>query len=87
MPKTKTMSVRLEPGLHEQIIDECNIRGCKPNEFLTEAINHELEEIAPESEEIENESEEPKILSNLGVNLGKVYDEDGNLVGTIRKNS
>ena len=43
MPKTKTMSVRLEPELHEQIIDECNIRGCKPNEFLTEAINHELE--------------------------------------------
>jgi len=80
MPKTKTMSVRLEPELHEQIIDECNIRGCKPNEFLTEAINHELDEIEPESEE-------PKILSNLDVNLGKVYDDDGNLVGTIGKNS
>ena len=73
------MSVRIESDLHEEIIEECNIRGCKPNDFLEDAIRHELEEIEPESE--------PRILENLQVEFGKVYDEDGNLVGTIGKNS
>jgi len=79
MSKSKTMSVRMESDLHEEIIEECNIRGCKPNDFLEEAIRHELEEIEPESE--------PKFMENLQVELGKVYDEDGNLVGIIGKNS
>ena len=79
MSKSKTMSVRIEPELHEDIIEECNIRGCKPNDFLEEAIRHELEEIEPESD--------PRILENLQVELGKVYDEDGDLVGLIGENS
>jgi len=79
MTKTKTMSVRIEPDLHEEIIEECNIRGCKPNDFLEEAIRHELEGNEPESE--------PRIFEDLQVEYGKVYDEEGNLIGTIGKNS
>ena len=79
---TKTMSVRIEPEIHEMVVEECNIRGCTANEFLDDAILHELED---KTEVLSDRPNEPEILSNLEVNLGKVYDENGNLVGTIDK--
>jgi len=82
MVKSKTMSVRIDPEIHEMVVEECNIRGCTANEFLDDAILHELED---KTEVLSDRPNEPEILSNLEVNLGKVYDENGNLVGTIDK--
>ena len=82
MMKSKTMSVRINPEIHEMVVEECNIRGCTANEFLDDAILHELED---KTEVLSDRPNEPEILSNLEVNLGKVYDENGNLVGTIDK--
>ncbi len=82
---TKTMSVRIEPEIHEMVVEECNIRGCTANEFLDDAILHELEDRTEVLSDRPNEPESPKTLSNLNVELGKVYDENGNLVGTIDK--
>ena len=85
MVKSKTMSVRIDPEIHEMVIEECNIRGCKANEFLSDAITHELEDNTEVLSDRPDKPELPKILSNLNVELGKVYDEDGNVVGTIDK--
>ena len=82
MVKSKIMSVRIDPEIHEMVVEECNIRGCTANEFLDDAILHELED---KTEVLSDRPNEPEILSNLEVNLGKVYDENGNLVGTIDK--
>jgi len=79
------MSVRIEPEIHEMVVEECNIRGCTANEFLDDAITHELEENTVVLSDRPEEPESTKILSNLNVELGKVYDEDGNVVGTIGK--
>ena len=87
MVKSKTMSVRIDPEIHEMVIEECNIRGCKANEFLSDAITHELEENTVDLTDRDEEPESTKILSNLNVELGKVYDENGNIVGTISQKS
>ena len=95
---SKTVSAKIPNNQHEELRERCNQLGCSINEFIENSIDMGLNgtsefqfdpeesEIEPKSEEIENESD-PKILSNLDVNLGKVYDEDGNIVGTIGKNS
>jgi len=38
---TKTMSVRIEPEIHEMVVEECNIRGCTANEFLDDVEEDE----------------------------------------------
>ena len=81
------MSVRMEPEIHEMVVEECNIRGCTANEFLDDAITHELEDKTEVLSDQPNEPESTKILSNLNVELGKVYDENGNIVGTISQKS
>jgi len=84
MVKSKTMSVRIDPEIHEMVVEECNIRGCTANEFLDDAILHELED---KTEVLQDRPDEPEKPESPVMEIGKVYDDDGNVVGTIRSNS
>ena len=87
---SRTVSARIPPDLHEELRERCNQIGESINDFVKASIEFALYQatdfdFGDESDEIQSESEHPKILSNLNVELGKVYDEDGNVIGTIGK--
>jgi len=90
--KIKPTSVRLDKDLLEEVDQRCDKVGCSRNNFIKNSVEFAITQTSDfdfgddeEMDETKEEPEKPEILSNLNVELGKVYDEDGNVVGTIRK--
>ena len=96
---TRTVSARIPKELHEELRERCNKVGCSINDFLEASIEFILygqsefdfgdEEDFEDDEPSEIESEplrgkRPPTLTNLNVENGKVYDESGNLIGTVK---
>lgn len=95
--KSKTSSVRLLKETYDDIDSICDDIGCTRNDWIKEAIDEKLEGKKSQDQE---PKPEPKIFDcrdgNLyhdgklfgscanHLSLGKVYDDDGNLVGRTR---
>ena len=88
--KTKPTSVRFDSDLLEELDQRCSEVGCSRNDFIKNSVEfiindssdfdfggEEEESIEPEIK-VEDIPEDPIPMAH-----GKIYDDDGNLVGTF----
>jgi len=89
--KTKPTSVRFDNDLLEELDQRCEKIGCSRNDFIKNSVEFAITQqsdfdFGDEEEESENE---PKIIVEevpkdpIPMAHGKIYDDDGNLVGTF----
>ena len=89
--KTKPTSVRFDNDLLEELDQRCSKVGCSRNDFIKNSVEFAITnksnfDFGDEEEESEDE---PKIIVEevpkdpIPMAHGKIYDDDGNLVGTF----
>lgn len=81
MSKSKIIHARIDDETHDQLLEKCNEIGCTISEYfesmLIESLNDE-----PEPEEKKHVEEFPKY--DLELNLGKITDKTGMLIGYLK---
>ena len=73
---TTSITVRLDSTVLQEIDSKCNTELCTRSDFIKKAISEAL-----------NTEIEPENPPKRKMEIGKVYDDDGNIVGTIRQSS
>jgi len=86
----KTVSTKLENRIHDKFLELCNNEGKCQSEFLRDMIETLCEDCSDDNEplahtdlEVEDVKPEPVTNEPAVMAHGKIYDDDGNLVGTF----
>ncbi len=89
--KTKPTSVRFDNDLLEELDQRCEKIGCSRNDFIKNSVEFAITQQSDFDfgEEEEESEEEPRIIVEhvpddpIPMAHGKIYDDNGNLVGTF----
>lgn len=89
--KTKPTSVRFDNDLLEELDQRCSKVGCSRNDFIKNSVEFAITQQSDFDfgDEEEESKEEPMIIVEdvpddpIPMAHGKIYDDDGNLVGTF----
>ncbi len=89
--KTKPTSVRFDNDLLEELDQRCSKVGCSRNDFIKNSVEFAITQQSDfdfGEEEEESEEESRIIVENvpddpIPMAHGKIYDDNGNLVGTF----
>ncbi len=89
--KTKPTSVRFDNDLLEELDQRCSKLGCSRNDFIKNSVEFAITQQSDFDfgDEVEESEDEPKIIVEevpedpIPMAHGKIYDDDGNLVGTF----
>jgi len=89
--KAKPTSVRLDNDLLEELDQRCEKVGCSRNDFIKNSVEFAITQQSDfdfGEEEEESEEESRIIVENvpddpIPMAHGKIYDDNGNLVGTF----